>query len=502
MKERQQIIMLIYPLYYIYSKLLNWVGHNETSFNQPEWPVPKTEPYLIYNAKLINVIHGGFYPENAILIKGARIIKRLPNDHIQSIKTNWKFDAKKKYIIPGLINAHCHITGPGVFSFHYSMLKEFDHQIDKNCMDCITHGVTTIRDMLGFQPAIIKRQNQIDKGQLIGPRILRAIAIQLPNSYYSLLSGGYLGHFMLTAKNTNEMEDAVSKAVDLGADCIKLFYQSKSLFQSEKKYPVISENMIAVAVDKAMNLNKKTSIHIVCVDGFRKALSAGVPLIEHMPIDRMLSDDDIRRFNDNGHFITPTGSVPYALAYPLKDDSNCDHPNLKKIYEDRIERLPEIIKEFANPQIAEKATHVFHMYSQPGYFEKKHLMLTPSARFFNAGGSVGSDNTKKMYGANSKMGCGNDGGIPFVWPAALPLEMRLLQEHAFKPSDILKSATYHNAIIIGMENALGSLDSGKLADMVLLNKNPLEDISNIQEIAGVFKNGQLLFDKRVEMSTS
>jgi Imidazolonepropionase and related amidohydrolases len=93
------------------------------------------------------------------------------------------------------------------------------------------------------------------------------------------------------------------------------------------------------------------------------------------------------------------------------------------------------------------------------------------------------------------MGCGNDGGITFVWPAALPLEMMLLQEHGFKPSDILKSATSTNSRIIGMENALGTLTSGKLADMVWLTKNPLEDIANIKEISKVFKNGQLLIER-------
>jgi imidazolonepropionase-like amidohydrolase len=487
--------MIAYPLYYLYSKIINYIGNNDAVIDPPKWDVPKNEPYLIYNANLIDVVNGTFYPETAILVKGARIIGRLSKEKFQSIETNWKFDVRQKYIIPGLINSHCHITGPGVFSFHLSMAKEFDLQIDKNCIDCITHGVTTIRDMLGFQPAIIKRQQQIARGKLPGPRILRAIAIQVPNSYWSMLSGSYLGHFMLTAKTANDIEDAVSKAVDLGADCIKLFYQSKSLFQSERDYPVLSENMIASATDKAINLNKQVSMHIVCINGFRKALRAGVPLIEHMPIDGILNDNDIRQFNENGHFITPTGSVPYALAYPLKNDINCNHPNLKKIYKDRIERMPEIIKEYANPQVSKMAMTVLKKYSQPSYFEKKHFMLTPSAKFFNAGGSVGSDNTKKMYEACSKMGCGNDGGIPFVWPAALPLEMMLLQEHDFKPADILRSATYYNSKIIGMENALGTLDQGKLADMVVLTKNPLEDISNIKEIAGVFKNGQLLFGR-------
>ena len=493
--------MIAYPIYYFYSNVLSLFDKDIPFFNQAKWPVQKHESYLIYNAKLIDVVHGALFPETAILVKGARIVKRVLDEELQLIEANWKFDARQKYIIPGLINSHCHITGPGVVSFHYSMIKEFDRQIDRNCFDCITHGVTTIRDMMGFQPAIIKRQQQIDSGQLIGPRILRAIAIQIPNSYYTFLSGGFLGHFMLTAKNTSEIEDSVSKVVDLGADCIKLFYQSKSLFQSERQYPVLSENMMAAAVDKAINLNTKVSIHIVCVDGFRAAINAGVPFIEHMPLDRLLTDNDIRKFNDNDHIITPTGSVPYALAYPLRDDDNCNHPNLQRIYEDRIERMPKLIHEYANPQIAKSAMKMFHTYSQPNYFEKKHYPLTPSARFFNAGGSIGSDNTKKMYEANSKMGCGNDGGITFVWPAALPFEMILLQEHDFKPSDILRSATYINSKIIGMEHALGTLSSGKLADMVLLNQNPLDDINNIKEIKGVFKNGQLLFENILELES-
>jgi len=487
--------MIAYPLYYCYSNFLKFFNNDSACLNQVKWPVPANETYVIYNAKLIDVVKGKLYPETAIIIKGARILKRISEENLKSFNLNWKFDAKQKYIIPGLINSHCHITGPGIFAFHYSMAIDIDKQIDRNCVDCITHGVTTIRDMLGFQPAIIKRQKLISRGKLIGPRIFRAIAIQVPHSYYSILSGGYLGHFMLKARNVNEIEDSVSKAVDLGADCIKLFYQTKSLMQGERKYPVISENMISAAVDKAINLKRQVSIHIVCLDGFRKALRAGVPLIEHMPIDKILTDSDIRRFNDNGHIITPTGSVPYALAFPLNKDENCKHPNLKRIYKDRIERIPKIVQEFADPKFANLAIKTFNTYSKPDYFEKNHILPTPSAKFFNAGGSIGSDNAAKMYEAGSKIGCGNDGGIPFIWPASLPIEMMILQEQNFKPADILRSATYQNSKIIGMENALGTLSYNKLADMVLLYKNPLEDISNINEIACVFKNGKLLYGK-------
>jgi imidazolonepropionase-like amidohydrolase len=73
--------------------------------------------------------------------------------------------------------------------------------------------------------------------------------------------------------------------------------------------------------------------------------------------------------------------------------------------------------------------------------------------------------------------------------------MLINQEIGMKPADVLRNATAINSEIIGMEKSLGTLDAGKIADMVFLEANPLEDMENMAKIAGVLQTGRLVYTK-------
>jgi imidazolonepropionase-like amidohydrolase len=97
-----------------------------------------------------------------------------------------------------------------------------------------------------------------------------------------------------------------------------------------------------------------------------------------------------------------------------------------------------------------------------------------------------------MYEAGAKFCCGNDGGVPLTWPGTLAIEMGLLEYLGVSRADVLRSATINAASLIDMESELGSIEAGKLADIVLLSENPFDDIRAVERVEAVFRSGVLL----------
>jgi imidazolonepropionase-like amidohydrolase len=98
-----------------------------------------------------------------------------------------------------------------------------------------------------------------------------------------------------------------------------------------------------------------------------------------------------------------------------------------------------------------------------------------------------------MNQAGILIGCGIDAGMPFCYFGGNYREYELLQRAGFSNIEVLRCATINNAKILRMEDKIGSLESGKYADMVVFDKNPLEDIRVLRKPQMVFKQGDLMF---------
>ncbi len=132
-------------------------------------------------------------------------------------------------------------------------------------------------------------------------------------------------------------------------------------------------------------------------------------------------------------------------------------------------------------------------YRDPSFVERRHLMYTLDPAIFTEALVKGAENLRLLYRAGALIGCGNDGGIPQSSPAMVALELHLLREAGMAPIDALRTATINNARILGMEEELGSLQPGKLADVVLVAGDPLQDLLHLLSPAAVFKEGKLVY---------
>lgn len=457
----------------------------------PEFRIPDGAGLLLKNLNLVDVKEGKIiYPSHILIRKKTIEDISYGNERPECEIT---LDLNGKYAIPGIINAHCHLTLPGAFGLRLKFLTSLKRQIERNAEECLRHGVTTIRDMLGFPSALDALQKAIADGRLLGPRILRNTAVQVDSGYGEALSiiGGK--RMIIGIKSAEEARKAVKYACHNNADFIKTFLQFNQLWLPGKSLPVLDDKMLRAIVAEAENHGKTVALHHTSVEGFRRALMAGVHSLEHMAIDNLLTDEDIELLLKSNAGIIPTASVAWALAFRRNGDPLSDAKEVQEIIKDRGERIVSHLDEFAEPVVKEVALAYLAKFSDPSYFDEKHLMLTPDPKFFNSAAVVGNRNLLRLVEAGALVGCGNDGGIPFVFPGSMTLEMGILQRVGIKPADILKMATINNAKILRMHDRIGSISKGKLADLVILSANPLEDITITASIEKIFFEGTLKY---------
>ncbi len=458
-----------------------------------KFPVPPGGRVLLKNGRIVDVEGGKVVYPGHVLIRNKIMEEVAEGSDIP--RADITIDLKGSYVMPGLINNHCHLTFPGTADPGSKFLLSALRQMDRNAEECLRHGVTTVRDMLGFSGVIERMKRDIAKGRMLGPRILRCTALQVKGGYLSPFAWIGGDRMISIVGSAPEARDAVKRACDDGADFIKTFLQYTQLWIPADPIPVLGDEELTAINDEAERHGRVVALHHTSVEGFQRALGAGIPSFEHMPRDGLLGEDDIEAFVKRGFGIIPTTSVAWALSNRRNGDPYSDHPEVSEIIEDRKARLEKMLNEFAEEGIKEITLKYSQRYSKPEYFDRRHLMPTPEPKLFNSAAVIGSQNLNRLAEAGALIGCGNDGGVPFLltFPGAMVLEMAVLQRLGIKPKDILRMATVNNAKILRMSDKIGSIRKGMLADVVVLSANPFEDTENLGKIEKVFLEGQLKF---------
>ncbi|MBU1170032.1 MAG: amidohydrolase family protein [Proteobacteria bacterium] len=463
---------------------------------KPEQLVLPGEKLLLSNASVIDVVTGRISTGH-ILLQNGRILHVFPNDDTP-MAYDRALDLCGAYVSPGFINAHCHMSMPCTVSgIGEGLVLAATRQTERNAEECIKHGVTTIRDMASLSCLVHDLKTKINRGNVVGPRMITSFLLDVDAGYLTTMTTmyGLIGdkRYFQATNTPREGRQGVRKAMDQGAGLIKIAHQElpfATILPLPKQMDLKTTRAIC---NEAARHGINVALHHTDYEGFQKGLDAGVTTFEHIVCDQALTDKDLRRLKDSGAYITPTASVGYAISWETTTDQGWDTGVKKLIADERKRLLVDFAYEYCEEPLAMAIEKEYERYSNPEYFDTFHLMPTINLEATKTILDIGVENLIRCYEAGINMGCGNDGGIPFDFPGAMALEMYILEKTGLKTADILRMATLNNAKLMGMDHDIGTIEAGKIGDLVVFDKNPLETFEHAFKPLMVFQNGELAY---------
>ena len=383
-------------------------------------------------------------PEMSIVIEGSKILS-VEAGFITPGSDDEYIDLSGYTVLPGLMDMHVHLSS------EYSK-KSFQEKITLNAGDyairavanaekTLLAGFTTVRNLGDSDGVTISLRNAIKKGIVLGPRIF--------SSGTTIASSGGHGDSTNSLNKSltydpgpdkgivNSLDDA-SKAVRYrykeGADLIKITATGGVLSNAKSgQNPQFTDGEITQIVNIANDYGFKVAAHAHGAEGIKRAVKAGVHSIEH---GTLMDVEGMRLMRERGTYYVPTIIAGLWVAEKSKE--------------------PDFFPELVKPKAAE---------------------IGPKIK-----GTLG-----RAYQAGVKIAFGTDTGVSKHGKNAT--EFRHMVEAGMPPMKAIQSATLEASILLGEQDNLGSLVKGKTADIIAVSGNPLEDISILEEVDFVMKEG-------------
>ncbi|MEK9135468.1 MAG: amidohydrolase family protein [Patescibacteria group bacterium] len=421
---------------------------------------------LIKNVNIIpmpgsRVLHG-----YNMVIEGARIKRIFPSRKQETDKFAGRIiNGKGKFLIPGLFDMHVHLHSQTWLSLF------------------LRYGITAIRETGSYKKEIFSLRDKVNSGKVLGPRMYICGPI---------LEGDppFWKGFRIV-RNKKEGRIAVSELKRQGVDFIKVYQTLK---------PEVYEAILKEACKRGL----KVTGHLPKSISIMKAIKMGQGGFEHMSsmrnyISKIVSVNanlknypGWRKFVDvkidkrkleklgsllerNNVFLCPT------LVVDKKMSQLADYSKLKQSKEARL--LPKYYREIKwNPNHPKSSANI---KGRPPLWWENFCLYCERTRHI-----------LPFLQKHSNILAGSDTPNPFVIPGVSLLEeLELLVDSGLKSYQALEAATYNAALSLDALLDFGTIEEGKIANLVLLRKNPLKNISNIRSIKGVILNGTYLFYK-------
>jgi imidazolonepropionase-like amidohydrolase len=457
----------------------------------------------LINCNIVDVKNGVVIPARTITIRRG-LIESISSKIPSAWEGSLIVDMKNQFLIPGLIDAHCHSTLSSEAAFNTFGVLTTMRQIKRNYVQQLVHGVTTIRDM-GAMPALLHDNLElIRKGELIGPRVVYCNAFtnikgghpDIDPDDVSIFSGitmAFTGNPNLWFKDTADLREKMKANVKGGVSFIKLTMDKKSLLCGKADIPVYTDEQLEIIFAFARENNLAVAGHIHSKFGFDRALQHGISSMEHTIADDNLTDKEVSVMAKKNIAIVPTLIIAQMLAYEEA------YSELPKEYETdfiknelaiRRQYLQSTLDDFIEPSIHKsnvKALSNFQKYGCENMYKNGKFMAKPDI-YFNIL-LRGPKNILKMKDAGVVIGCGTDSGVPLQYHGSLYREMEMLCRIGFSNIEVLRCATINNAAILKMADKIGSIEKGKYADIVVLKENPLTKIEACRAPQMVIKDG-------------
>jgi imidazolonepropionase-like amidohydrolase len=391
-------------------------------------------------------------------------------------------DGTGKFLVPGLVDMHVHLTGAGEPTGSRDFILPL----------LLANGITTVRDMGGDLESLIKLRYEIEHGQLEAPRIVFAGPYLDGNPPFFQPS--------LVVTDSAEATEDVRSLISRGADFIKVqsnlsrdAYFAIAGVCSREHITFVGHVPDHVTASEASDAGQKSIEHLT---GVLRACSSDEPLLIRkqfavgpkkattgQSLDRELlwqrellqsySDQQatelIRKFLRNQTWQVPTLILLRNDAFPTPEADPSRDPRQKYIPRQVLANWQKGVKDRDKGATTQE-------------FSLRSSLMRASL------GIVGKMNT-----AGVPILAGTDTTAPFVFPgSSLHEELALLVQAGLTPMQALEAATKLPAEFLGKQQTQGTIEQDKIADLLLLDGNPLDDIHNTQKIRAVILRGKLL----------
>jgi len=354
-------------------------------------------------------------------------------------------------LLPGFIDAHTHLSHPYIPDFRQRVVDGERKTIAEQALDAtedlrktLMAGFTTCRDVGSADFIDIGLRNAVASGKIAGPRMLVAVKSIGATGGHCDPGGGVRyglrkesGIEQGVINSADEARAAVRFNLKYGADVIKTCATGGVLSATDEvDTPQMTQAELDALVDEAHALRRKTAAHAHGATGAKRAIRAGIDSIEH---GSFLDDEALRMMKAKGTFYVPTLIAGWWIVQQV---------------------------------------------------DQGKLLLTPAvvAKARAAWGSVGQT-FNKAVNMGVRIGFGTDAG---VYPHGMnATEFQLMVEHGMKPIDALRAATGADAELLGLADRIGTIEPGKLADVIAVPGDPTQDIRLASKVKFVMKEGKV-----------
>src|SRR5712675_2036219 len=396
---------------------------------------------IIHAGHVLDVKTGKLLADQALIIEDGKIASVGAFAESKAAANAFRIDLRNATILPGLIDAHTHLTSDPKFGYEQLGISVARETLTgaKNARLTLQAGFTTVRNVGASGYSDVALRDAINSGDVPGPRMLvsgPALGItgghcdnnMLPFEYHATDDG--------VADGIAAVQRKVREDIKYGADLIKVCATGGvlSLGDNPQASQYTLEEMKAIVAD-AHRLGRKVAAHAHGAEGIRWASMAGVDSIEH---GSYIDDAAIAEMKKNGTYLVPT---LYLMDW-FFDNA------------ERIGTPPELIA--------------------------KGKEVMPAAR----------KNVARAFAAGVKVGFGTDAA---VYPHGLNAhEFAVMVKLGLTPLQAIQAATINDADLLGWSDKIGTIEAGKWADIVAVDGDPLADVTTLERVKFVMKGGEVV----------
>jgi imidazolonepropionase-like amidohydrolase len=414
-------------------------------------PAPATAVTVIHAGTLLD--RPGRAPRRnaTVTVRGGRIVS-VQDGFAQPPAGAALIDLKDRFVLPGLIDSHVHLSSDragneGLLAGFTESGQLGAYETLWNARKTLEAGFTTVRN-LGDEGAALALRDAIARGWVDGPRIVDAgRSISTTSGHMDPRLGiredlhDSIPHDNL-CDGVEECRRAVRRQIGRGADVIKIATTGgvNSRIGAGLGAQMFADEAKAI-VDTAHLYGKKVAVHAHGADGIAVALRAGADSIEH---GTLLNEESIRLFKQTGAYYVPTLSTVNGYLERIAADPNAYPPEVRAKIDWRI--------------------------------------------------GITGDALRKAVPAGVKIAFGTDAGVSKHGRNAD--EFELMVKHGMTPATALHAATVNAADLLGLASEIGTIETGKAADIIAVAGDPLADVTTLKRVAFVMKGGKVHKDVR------